>query len=343
MGMFDKAFNKFAETGTSINRGLNKAIGKDVFGDINKIEAPREFADYSTFPAYEKEAPAQWTPKEGEEKSFPLSGASVAVSKELDTCIKFRPDFAEAANYYTDSFKFKYSVCVHDFDELVHYFVYIYADNLVQMVKRAHSLLLPFGLFDIDAESFLETHSAVFNRAVATVDKIAGVEISKNKQAQELGNLTGNAIQMQGGGFGFKGAMKGVAKAEAFNLGMGLLGKYVSSQMKMTPQQKAEIFNALDTEQFFGEVRSDYYDTFLTLISILSDKGLINGVKVVSDDSIKTMISNLKNPMFPKEKIPQSLATLISTYPFEKDCYELAEQLCSNKDEVAAIRNYFIG
>ena len=148
---------------------------------------------------------------------------------------------------------------------------------------------------------------------------------------------------MQGGGFGFKGAMKGVAQAEAFNLGMGLLGKYVSNQMKMTPEQKAAAFGAFKADVFFEEVYSDYYNSFLTLIHVLSQKGLIKGVKVVTDDTATTMINNLKNPMFPKERIPQSLATMISTYPFEKACFSLAEELLGNSSECVALREYFLG
>ena len=45
---------------------------------------------------------------------------------------------------------------------------------------------------------------------------------------------------MQGGGFGLKGAMKGVAKAEAFNFGMGMIGKFVAQQSKMTKAEKED-------------------------------------------------------------------------------------------------------
>lgn len=43
---FTKAFNSFAETGTALNRGVNKIIGKD----IKPIEESREFPPYDSFP-----------------------------------------------------------------------------------------------------------------------------------------------------------------------------------------------------------------------------------------------------------------------------------------------------
>ena len=343
MGLFDKAFNKFAESGNKLNKGINKVIGKDVFGEIRPIEAPREFAEYSSFPQYDKEEPGNWSSKQGEGKTFNLSGATITVSKELDTCIQYRKDFAEAASYYTERFKYKYSVCVNDFDTLTHYFKEMYLEGLQPMLYRAYSLLLPFGIFDVDNNSFNELHVSMFNRAVKSYETMCGIEESINQQAQNTGDVVGGSIRMQGGGFGFRGAMKGVAKAEAFNLGMGLLGKCVSNQMKMTPEQKAAAFGAFKADIFFEEVYSDYYNTFLTLINVLTQKGLINGVKVVSDGSAKTMIDNLKNPMFPKERIPQSLATMISTYPFEKACFSLAEELFGNSSECVALREYFLG
>ena len=343
MGLFDNAFNKFAESGTKLNKGINKAIGKDVFGEIRPIEAPREFADYSTFPRYEKEEPGSWSSKQGEEKSFHLLGETITVSKELDACIKFRREFREAAGYYTERFKYKYSVCVSDFDTLTHYFKDMYLEGLQPMLYRAYSPLLSFGIFDIDNNTFNELHVSLFNRAVRSYETMCGIETSINKKAQNAGETVGGSIRLQGGGFGFKGAMKGVAQAEAFNLGMGLLGKCISNQMRMTPEQKAAAFNAFKKDIFFEEVYSDYYNSFLTLVYVLSQKGLIKGVKVITDDAAATTINNLNNPMFPQERVPQTLAALISTYPFEKKCFTLAEKLLGNTTECAAIKEYYSG
>lgn len=343
MGMFEKAFNKFAESGTKLNKGINNVIGKDVFGEIKPIEPPREFAEYSSFPQYEKEEPENWTQKEGQEKTFQFLGESISISKELDTCIQYRKEFQDTANYYTDRFKYKYFACVNDFDTLIHYFKDMYAEGLDPMMYRAHSLLLPFGVFDIDKNTFNDLHFSQFHRAAQSYEAMCGIENSINQKAQNTGNAVGGSIQMQGGGFGFKGAMKGVAQAEAFNIGMGLLGKYVSSQLKMSPEQKEKAYNAFKVDLFFEEVYADFFNTFLSLINVLLIRGIIKGVKVLPDNAFKTMIDNLKNPMFPKEKIPQAVASLISTYPFEKESYSVAETLCGNSSEFIAIKEYFIG
>lgn len=348
MGLFDKvkdggtaAFNGFAKSGTALNRGINKAIGKDVFGDIQTIEKPREFADYSTFPQYDKEAPVDWGLKQGEERVFTISDSTVKVPKDLDVCIQYRQDFAEVAHYYTEQFKYKYSMCVSDFDTFNHYFKDMYTEGLRPMIIRAQSLLLPFGVFDVDLESFFAVHSQTFNRAIKSYSIMSGIESSINQRAQNIGDAVGGSVRVQGGGFGVKGAAKGMAQAGLINLGIGMVGKYVANQSKMTPEQKAAAYNAFKTDLFFEEVYSDCYNTLKTLIMILSEKGIISGVKVVPDDAAKTMITNLKNPMFPKDRIPEAISTLISTYPFDEQCYALAEELCGS--EVTEIKNYFIG
>ena len=94
---FEKAFNKFAKAGTSLNRGVNKVIGKDVFKDIKPIEQQQELPPFSSFPPYNEPAPAQWTPIQGRNRSFPLGELSIPVSEKLDTCMQYYPLFVESA------------------------------------------------------------------------------------------------------------------------------------------------------------------------------------------------------------------------------------------------------
>lgn len=147
---------------------------------------------------------------------------------------------------------------------------------------------------------------------------------------------------MRGGGFGLKGAMKGVAKAEAFNIGMGLVGKYVALQNKMTQEEKAEAFALFKEEVFFEEVYSDYYNTFLTMVQSLINNNLLGNIKTVTDAEFDNMIRNIQNPMFPQDKVVSALVTLISTYPYEVRCFELLQQKFGQTDEVNQIIAYFV-
>lgn len=339
---FDKAFNKFAETNNSLNRGVNKIIGKEVFKEVKKIEAPREFPPYDSFPKYSVPEPEQWTPLTGAVKEFKLDGHTISVSENLDACMKYRKDFKTLAEYYTEQFKYMYQSCVDDFDSLIHYFSDIYLEGLMPMINRAYSLLLPFGIFSIDIETFTSKHIDTYKKAVTSYETVGGIESAKNQQAKNLGNLVGGSIQMQGGGFGVKGAAKGVAQAEIFNLGLGMLGKFVEHQSKMTKEEKAIAFAEFKKDIFFQEVYSDYFNTFLTMVQTLSENGELDNVRTISNTEFDTMVRNLQNPMFPQDKLALALVNLISSYPFEPVCFELLQNKFGQTEEVKQIIDYYV-
>lgn len=335
-------FNKFVESNNKLNKKVNEVIGKDVFGELKKIEEPKTFEPYSSFPKYTVQEPAQWSVITGTSKEFPLLNDTISVSAELDTCIQYRKLFVDAANYYTEQFKFKYQNCVSDFDSFVNYFEEMYLEGLGPMVHRAYSLLLSFGVINVDVESFTALHTDNYNKAITSYEIMAGIETTKNKNAQSIGNMVGNSVQMQGGGFGLKGAMKGMAQAEAINIGLSALGKLVENQSRMTQEEKAVAYSKFNIPMFFDEVRDDYFSTYYTLIKTLANNGVITGVEIEANNEFETIIINLQNPMFPQDKFSKTLISLISKYPFEDRCYQLLlNKFGNDNNEVNEIINYF--
>lgn len=340
-GLFEKGFNKFADFGNTLNKGINKIAGKEIVGEIKKFEAPKEFPPYDSFPKYSVPEPEPWQPLTGTEQEFTLDGNIIRFSANLDTCMLYADSFRQTAKYYADRFEFRYHQCVTDYDSLLNYFQDMYFEGLYAMVDRAYSLLLPLGVFNVNIQDFRAYQINTYNKAVDSFATMVAIKESKNQAADNLGNTVANSIHMQGGGFGFKGAMKGVAKAEAFNIGMGFLGKYVANQTKMSEEEKAELFSKFRADIFFNEVFSDYINTFFTLIQTLSENGAIGKVTTRTDDEFNTMINNLKNPMFPQDKVSSVLANLISSYPFSVECYEVMKQRYGESDEVKKIIEYF--
>lgn len=105
---FKKAFNSQVKAANKLNKGLNKIIGKDVFGEVKELEDPREFAPYESFPAYTELEPLDWPLLEGERQEFTFAGNTISFPKELDTCMRYRKYFKEAAEFYAARFAFKY-------------------------------------------------------------------------------------------------------------------------------------------------------------------------------------------------------------------------------------------
>ncbi len=339
---FKNAFNKFADSNNKLNRTVNNLIGKEVFGEMKKIEDPETFPPYNTLPQYNIPEPKQWSSKQGNAKKFELGESIISVSPELDSCIQYKSEFKQAAEYYANRFKFKYNSNINSYDSLLYYFNDMYLEGLLPMLKRAYSLLLPFNVFNIDIETFTSNHIKNYQRAITSYETMFDIQETKNQNAKNIGDAVGNSVQMRGGGFGFKGAMKGFAQAEAFNLGMGLLGKFVENQQRMSFEEKANIYSQFNIDLFFDEVYSDYYNSFYTLIHTLSDQGIIADIKTKPDKEFETILINLQNPMFPQDKLTQTLAMLIQNYPFDSACYELAKEKLGYTKEVKDIIDYFI-
>ena len=109
---FKKAFNSQVKVVNKLNQGLNKIIGKDVFGEVKELEDPREFAPYESFPEYTELEPVDWPLLEGERQEFNFAGNTISFPKELDTCMRYRKYFKKAAEFYAARFAFKYQHCV---------------------------------------------------------------------------------------------------------------------------------------------------------------------------------------------------------------------------------------
>ena len=344
MGLdFTKGFNKFVEKNNELNHSLNKMIGKDVFKDAKKIDEPKDYAPFESLTGFSQAAPEQWPQIKGEEKTFAICGETISVPTALDAIVQYRPYFEKTAQYCTEQFKYRYQQCATDFDSFLHYFEEMYLEGYKEITQRAYSLLLTFGIFDMNLESFCSAHTERYNRAYSSFATIAGIEANINQRAANTGNVVGNAVQLQGGGFGFKGAMKGVAKAEAFNIGMNLFGKLVESQNRLSQEEKQALMDKFNVPLFYEEVYSDYYNTYMTLVQCLSDKGIISNVNTVVSNEAETIYNNLQNPMFPEDQFVPTVIKLISNNPFIKEFYELLEKKNLAPEETKALKEYFIG
>ena len=53
------------------------------------------------------------------------------------------------------------------------------------------------------------------------------------------------------------------------------------------------------------------------------------------------MIKNLKNPMFPQEKVASLIAQLIAKYPFSRGSFDVMVEKFGDTEETKAIIEYF--
>ena len=338
--LFEKGFNKFADMGNAMNRGINKLAGKEIVGEIKKFEEPKTFAPFSSYPQYSIPEPEQWQPLCGEEKTFTLHDNNITFSKNLDICLKYGDLFKSSARYYTDRFVFKYKNCVHDYDSMIFYFNDMYLEGLIPMITRAQSLLLLFDIFNINIETFFNFHVQKYNKAFADYDFLITEVENRNQSANNIGNKVGNSVKFYGGGFGIKGALKGTAKAGILNMGMNSAGKYVSNQLKLSDKEKNDWFYTFNTSIFFSKVYSDYVYTFFSLIELLVQNNVLSEIATLADEEYHTMINNINNPMFPQDKMIPLIIRIIKKYPFTYDVYTIYKNKFGENEELTSIYNY---
>ena len=299
-------------------------------------------SNYGSFPKYMFPAPNEWGQKSADGMIFRIQNNEINVTDELSLCMKYRDDFIECATYYTKRFKFKFQYCATNYDDFVSYFHDMYIEGLRDMLGRATGLFLLLGIFDIDIETLANIHLDRYNTAINYFSQIASIEIEQNKKAAEKGAFIGSAIQMQGGGFGIRGAMKGVAQAELFNLGMAAYGAMVARVNSMSQVEKARVWSTFEYEKMFECVYKDYYNSFFTVIHLLSERMLIGNCTISISKETQTIFANLQNPLFPSEQFVATAVKIIERNPFCKAFYDVLEEKIGLTDELLVVKKYFL-
>ena len=148
---------------------------------------------------------------------------------------------------------------------------------------------------------------------------------------------------LAGGGFGFAGALQGIAAATAFNLVRDGTEAALINNTKITPMQKQGAYSAINIRNLLTGVYTDFFNVHITLIEILNANG--HNIWIPSEaekQQASNILSNVRNPQFPKEQMPKALAQSISLYPYTDGILRLLGN-CASQDEVNELKLYFMG
>ncbi len=326
----------------SLKKVADAAIGTEITKDFGKSK--EQFQAYESFPEYNAMEPAQWTGTQGEERVFTIAGNNIRVSANLDTCMEYYPRFLECAKYYTERFRFKYANCIKDFDSFVHYFKDVYMEGFLSMTQRAYSLLLPLGIYDMEYDEFQKIHLDNYHAAVDVYEATVDVQRKKAQSTFQIAGMVNdrNSIDMVSASSA-SGLRKAQTKADLQNLKTTLITTAMASWMsKLSPAQKAEAWEKVESSDLFQRVYFDYLNTFFTLLQSLSERGIFGTVSVAVRKETMVVYNNLKNPMFPEAQFLPTITKIIAENPFVPEFYELLEAKIGATDEVRAVKQYFI-
>lgn len=251
--------------------------------------------------------------------------------------------FRGLALRYTDEAEVAYHANIHDFDTFIEFFMKIYDSKLDPLIKNAVDLLISQGVWTATYESFWKEHKAEFHLAIDDYDTmIDQFNFMLENNQKNISNIMGFVPNLVGGGFGLTGALKGIAKATAFNLVRDGIEINALKNANVKPAQRLELYQRIDPEELLDHVFMDYWHVFLSLVWTLIQNGHnIWWPDQESDRQSERIFQNLYHPSFPQNQILNAILDMISRNPYHPEYYQFLTSRFGNTGEVVAIKNYF--
>lgn len=321
--------------------GLIPVLPKDV-ENIKSIIAFIEERKTSAPAEIEIEPDEPWETVKGISKSFPFMGQTLEISESLDEYNTYRLKFRALAIKYQEIAQNEYKRKVHNLETFLEFFPKIYDKYLNIILQRAVDVLISHEVWTVTLDSFSKQHRNDYHFAADNINTtLESIELTANANQQRAAGLTSLIPNLQGGGFGFKGAMKGIAQATAFNVVRDSIeAGAINKAGKVKQSQRVELYNRINPEMLFVIVCTDYFGVFYSFVKAMNQNGHTMWKATGEKTQNENIFRNLENPNFPKEKIPEVLAELIRANPYNKNFYKYMVEKFGETEEISALRNY---
>lgn len=169
------------------------------------------------------------------------------------------------------------------------------------------------------------------------------VNLTVANNQRSVAGVMSHVPTMVGGGFGFKGALKGIAMATTFNaVTQGISNAAIKNAQNISPPQQAELYGRIKADILLKRVFLDYWNVYISLVCTLKNSGSdIWWQTRDADQQYKNIFQNLSNPNFPQDKVLDTLIKLIVTNPYSPEYYEFAISRFGQSEDITKIKEYF--
>ena len=346
--MFDELNIQLNSDILNIN-GYTIPIGQDNIPLANEIisyihsalESPSSYAHAQPVGSPEE---ITWEAVKGTGHIFSIYGYTLEVTEDLDAYNSYRRQFKQLAEKCAEQAKDEYGHRVHDYSTFMVFFPRIYNTHLSPLIQKAVDILVSEEIWTVTKESFQAEHTKSYHQAAddyGVMVESSNLTVEANqKSVSEIMSFVPNMV---GGGFGLKGAIKGIATAEIFNaVRDGVESSAMKNASNLTREQQAELYSRLNNEILFNHVFSDYWNVYDSLVLILNENGHSlwrqNGEQEQQANSI---YQNLSNPNFPADKRVSAWLTLIKLNPYKPEYYAYAKNAFGESPEIDELQRYF--
>lgn len=285
-----------------------------------------------------------WEPIVGEIRDFNFYGKILRIPENLDVFNSYRLKFKEIAQKCLERAKAEYDLKINDFISFMEFFPKIYSDNLTPIIQKAVDVLVANGNWTVTFDSFYEQHTSAFHLGIDDYNAMTeSVNLTVANKQRSVASVMSHVPTMVGGGFGFKGALKGMAMATTFNaVTQGISNATIKNASNITPLQQAELYGRIKADILLKRVFCDYWNVYNSLVWTLKKSGSdIWWQTKDADQQYKNIFQNLSNPNFPQDKVLDTLIELILTNPYSPEYYEFAISRFGQSEDITKIEEYF--
>ena len=135
-------------------------------------------------------------------------------------------------------------------------------------------LLISQGIWTVTYEAFWQQHKEDFHLAIDDYNSmIDSFNLTLENNQKAISGIMGFVPNLVGGGFGLSGALKGIAKATAFNLVRDGIETSALKNANVKPAQRQALYQQINVEALLDHVFTDYWRVFLTLVWTLIQNG----------------------------------------------------------------------
>jgi len=287
----------------SLPVGSNWGLAKQI---VNFIEEQRRLGISGN--QAQSEPPELWKPVQGIARTFPLNHGTLEVPGNMDIFNTYRLRFWDLAFKYAGNFEKEYYSKVHGFETFMVFFP-----------KNFHLAL--------------DEYETMWNSVALTMEA----------NQQRTASVMSFVPNLVGGGFGLKGALKGIAGATAFNLVRdGVESSAMKNALNVKPAQQQELYGRINPKLLIENVFADYWRVFLSLVVTLNqnERDIWWPSEAITQQA-GNIFQNLSNPNFPQEKVLGAMIGLLEINPYNAEYYKFIIARFGETAEVAAIKNYF--
>ena len=313
------------------------AKAQEIINFINQVKAEEASAE----PEFTNEL---WKPIVASVREFPLGDKVLVVNESLDLFNSYRNTFRDIANDYSNAARAEYDKRVVNLMTYLEFFPKFYNKYLDALASKAMDILIAEGIYTATKETFIEKHLSNYHSAIDDFEvTLESINLTVQNNVSKVAAVTSFVPNLVGGGFGLKGAIKGIVKAEAFNLVRdGLERGLLNSVAQISQPQQAELFGRINPDGLFTDVYNDYWRVFLTIV----EEFIANGrdVWMPSDEQsmrAKNIFSNMSNPNFPQDKKLEIFISILTTFPYSREYLQYMVNTYGDNEQTKAIRDYF--